>query len=39
MALWFDVGKEQYTTQAAQHTCSPSLWFDVGKEQYTTQQQ
>ena len=36
MQLWFDVGKETYTTQAGYMLIQKSLWFDVGKETYTT---
>ena len=34
--LWFDVGKERYTTQGRHHDRPRQLWFDVGKERYTT---
>ena len=34
--LWFDVGKETYTTSVRFTTINEQLWFDVGKETYTT---
>ena len=34
--LWFDVGKETYTTGARDCHSAGRLWFDVGKETYTT---
>ncbi len=34
--LWFDVGKERYTTMRMIDESYPELWFDVGKERYTT---
>ena len=36
MGLWFDVGKETYTTTAKFKAICTTLWFDVGKETYTT---
>ena len=34
--LWFDVGKERYTTVNDRFANPAMLWFDVGKERYTT---
>ena len=34
--LWFDVGKETYTTYYGLEGLDEELWFDVGKETYTT---
>ena len=34
--LWFDVGKERYTTFMVTLQLVLALWFDVGKERYTT---
>ena len=36
--LWFDVGKETYTTTIIFRSTDFKLWFDVGKETYTTDQ-
>ena len=34
--MWFDVGKETYTTTRTPEHPNTRLWFDVGKETYTT---
>ena len=34
--LWFDVGKQTYTTYHRRVLIFTTLWFDVGKQTYTT---